>query len=88
MQVLIVGGAGEVGRYLAKDLSSKGYEVTVLDRAPKSPQMDETLTIIYTQADLTDVASTRRAGQGSGRQWPSGVDTGLQPPGCKPQKHR
>jgi nucleoside-diphosphate-sugar epimerase len=64
MQVLIVGGAGEVGRYLAKDLSPKGYEVTVLDRAPKSPEMDETLTITYTQADLTDVASTRRAVQG------------------------
>lgn len=64
MQVLLVGGAGEVGRYLAKDLSSKGNEVTVLDRAPKSPQMDEALTITYTQADLTDVASTRRAVQG------------------------
>jgi len=64
MQVLIAGGAGEVGRYLAKDLSSQGYEVTVLDRAPKIPECDETLTITYTQADLTDAASIRRAVQG------------------------
>ncbi len=64
MRVLIVGGAGEVGRYLAKDLSSKGYQVTVLDRAPKSPEMDATLPIIYSQGDLTDVALVNRAVQG------------------------
>jgi nucleoside-diphosphate-sugar epimerase len=35
MKLLIVGGAGEVGRYLAKDFSQKGHEVKVLDRAPR-----------------------------------------------------
>ena len=64
MQVLIVGGAGEVGRYLAKDLCQKGYEVTVLDRAAKSPEMGETLPITYSQGNLTDVASLRQAVRG------------------------
>jgi len=56
MHVLIAGGSGEVGRYLLKDLSQKGYEVTILDRAPKGPEVDETLPFTYLQGNLTDAA--------------------------------
>jgi len=49
---------------LARDLSSKGYEVTVLDRAPKSPGIDETPSIIYSQGNLTDVDCVDKAVQG------------------------
>jgi len=54
MQVLILGGAGEVGRYLIGDLSQKGCEITVLDRAPKDPEMIENPSINYLQGDITD----------------------------------
>ncbi len=64
MRVLIVGGAGEVGRYLMKDFSQKGYEVTILDRVPKVPAMDEKLSITYLQGNLTDAALVNKAAQG------------------------
>ena len=64
MQVLIAGGAGEVGRYLLKDLSQKGFEVTVLDRAPKVPEMDETVPLTFLQGNLTDDALVNEAVQG------------------------
>ena len=64
MQVLIVGGAGEVGRYLVKDFFQEGYEITVLDRAPQVPKMYENLPITYLQGDLTDVALVNKAVQG------------------------
>jgi len=34
MRTLIAGGAGEVGRHLAKEFSRQGDEIRVLDRAP------------------------------------------------------
>jgi len=64
MQVLIVGGAGEVGRYLLKDFSQKGYEVTVLDRAAKSPEVDETFPFTYLRGNLTDAALVNEAVRG------------------------
>ena len=64
MRVLIAGGAGEVGRYLLKDFSQKGYEVTVLDRAPKDPRVDEMLPFTYLQGNLTDAVLVNEAIQG------------------------
>jgi UDP-glucose 4-epimerase len=64
MRVLIVGGAGEVGRYLAKDFSHQGHEVTILDRKPKDPHMNQRLAIPYLQGDLTDAALVTNAVQG------------------------
>lgn len=64
MRVLIAGGAGEVGRYLLKDLSQKGYDVTILDRAPKVPGVDEKQPLTYLQGNLTDAALVNRAVQG------------------------
>ena len=64
MRVLIAGGAGEVGRYLLKDFSQKGYEVTILDRAPKVPGVDEKHPLTYLQGNLTDAALVNEAVQG------------------------
>jgi len=64
MQVLIAGGAGEVGRYLLKDFSRAGDEVTILDRAPKVPGVDQKLSITYLQGNLTDAALVHEAVQG------------------------
>jgi len=62
MKALIVGGAGEVGRYLMRVLSQKGHDVTILDRAPKPQEMDETLT--FFQGDITDRDVVNKAVQG------------------------
>ena len=64
MQVLIVGGAGEVGRCLAKDFSQQGHEVTILDRKPTDPDINQRLAIPYIQGDLTDAARVNNAVQG------------------------
>lgn len=64
MRVLIAGGAGEVGRYLLKDLSQKGYDVTILDRVPKVPEVDEKQPLTYLQGNLTDAALVHKAVQG------------------------
>jgi UDP-glucose 4-epimerase len=64
MKILIVGGAGEVGRYLLNDFSQKGYEVTILDRAPKVPRTDEARPLTYLQGNLTDAALVNEAAQG------------------------
>jgi nucleoside-diphosphate-sugar epimerase len=59
MRVLIVGGAGEVGKYLIKDFTQRGHEVTVLDRVT-SPEMGN-LSIHYLQGNLTDVVFVKEA---------------------------
>lgn len=64
MKVLIVGGAGEVGRYLMKDLSRKGHDVTGFDRVPKPQEMDESLPFAYLQGDIADATVTQEAVQG------------------------
>ena len=55
MKILIVGGAGEVGKYLMKDFSKQGHEVTILDRAIKTQEMHK-LPITYFQGNLIDGA--------------------------------
>ncbi len=55
MKVLIVGGAGEVGKHLIKDFSNRGHEVVVLDKATKTREMEE-LAVPYFQGNLTDGA--------------------------------
>ena len=64
MRVLVTGGAGEVGRYLLKDFSQKGYEVTILDRAPKVTGVDEKRPLTYLRGNLTDAALVNEAVQG------------------------
>jgi nucleoside-diphosphate-sugar epimerase len=56
MEVLIVGGAGEVGRYLVKGFSKQGFKVTILDRAAKPHGMNEQLPFTYIKGDIIDDA--------------------------------
>lgn len=56
MRVLVVGGAGEVGRHLVRELSGKGHEITILDRAPKAQGAWENGSITYLQGDISDMA--------------------------------
>ncbi len=64
MKVLIVGGAGDVGKYLIKDFSNQGHEVVVLDRATKTEEM-ERLSIPYFEGSLTDGSLVNEAIQGT-----------------------
>jgi nucleoside-diphosphate-sugar epimerase len=64
MKVLIVGGAGDVGKYLIKDFSNQGHEVVVLDRAIRTEEMEK-LSITYFQGSLTDGSLVNAAIQGT-----------------------
>jgi len=64
MKVLIVGGAGEVGRYLIKDFSNHGHEVVVLDQATKTEEIEK-LPITYLQGNLMDAALVNGSVQGT-----------------------
>ena len=63
MKALIVGGAGEVGKYLAKDFSQEGHKVTIFDRATRPPVI-EGPPITYIQGDLADRALINEIVQG------------------------
>ena len=60
MKVMIVGGAGEVGRYLIKHFSNQGHDVLIFDRAQKI-QGIENLRVTYTQGNLADVTLVNEA---------------------------
>jgi nucleoside-diphosphate-sugar epimerase len=53
MKVLIVGGAGEIGKYLVKDFSNQGHKVVVLDQTTKTQEMEK-LPVTYIQGNLMD----------------------------------
>ena len=60
MRILIVGGAGEVGRHLTSALSRRGDEVTVFDRAP-TPSPAAGSPSGYVQGNVADAAAVREA---------------------------
>jgi len=64
MKVLIAGGAGEVGKYLIKDFSNRGYEIVVLDRAQKTEEVGK-LPINYYEGNLMDAALVNGSVQGT-----------------------
>jgi nucleoside-diphosphate-sugar epimerase len=64
VEVLIVGGAGEVGRYLAKVFPKKGHKITILDQAPISPWFNENLPLTYLRGNISDATMTRDAVRG------------------------
>jgi UDP-glucose 4-epimerase len=64
MKILVVGGGGEVGRYLMNDFARKGHDVTGCDRVPKPQEMQEGVPLAYLQGDIADVAVTQEAVQG------------------------
>jgi UDP-glucose 4-epimerase len=65
MQVLIVGGAGEIGKYLIQDLVQHGHVVRILDLAPLSPEAGAVPGLTFFQGNLTDKTLVRDAVSGS-----------------------
>jgi nucleoside-diphosphate-sugar epimerase len=61
MRILIVGGAGEVGRHLLNDYSRQGHEVTVLDRIANPLKPDEVPPVAYLRGDISDTAVVEEA---------------------------
>ncbi len=62
MRILIAGGAGEVGRHLAKDFFRQGDEIRILDRASGRGETEG--PIQYVQGDLIDRECVRNAVKG------------------------
>ena len=64
MRILVVGGAGEIGRYLVKDLFKRWHEVTVLDRAPHPETTHEDVPYTYIRGTISDATTTMEAVRG------------------------
>ena len=61
MYVVIVGG-GKIGRYIAKDLESKGHEVTVIERHPgRCEQLVAETSVLVIEGDAGDVRYLEQA---------------------------
>jgi UDP-glucose 4-epimerase len=54
MRILLVGGAGEIGTYLARGLAGQGHEVRVFDSSPMAPKTPPGSSLEYIQANLAD----------------------------------
>jgi len=65
MRILIVGGAGEVGKYLISFFMRRGHEVNILDRAATLPESIQALPIKYIRGDITDATLVNAAVQGT-----------------------
>ena len=61
MKVLVFGGAGFLGSYVADELVARGYDVTVFDRRPSKWTPDTATTII---GDILDRDEVVRAAAG------------------------
>ena len=59
MNILIAGGAGEVGGHLVRDLTRRGHSVRILDRAKKTATFRNAI-----RGDLSDPAAVRAAVEG------------------------
>jgi len=59
MKILIAGGAGEVGKHLVQDLTDRGHNVRVLDRAEKTKGLRNAI-----RGDLSDPELVRAAVEG------------------------
>ncbi len=61
MYVVITGG-GKIGRYIAKDLGSKGHEVTVIERHPgRCEQLVAETSVLVIEGDACDVRYLEQA---------------------------
>jgi trk system potassium uptake protein TrkA len=59
----VIMGGGEVGRYLARTLSSEGHRVTVIDRDPAKRQLvEEQLDARFVQGNGAHVPTLEAAG--------------------------
>ena len=64
MQILIVGGAGDVGRHLIRDYTRKGHSLRILDLATVTAELEANPDLTYLQGDLTDKALVQNAVKG------------------------
>src|SRR5687768_12888695 len=61
--ILVTGGTGLSGSFVAQELHRRGYPVRILARS-RASDTSATLGIDYIQGDLTDPQSLRRACEG------------------------
>lgn len=62
MEVLLVGGDGFIGSYLARELTERGHEVTVLSRSPDEESLPGSVETVA--GDVTDYDSVEGAFEG------------------------
>ncbi len=65
MKILLAGGGGEVGRYMAGDLLGRGHEVAVLDRPEKEKDGMQIAGMTYFGGDLAERGLVREAVKGA-----------------------
>ncbi|HUL00062.1 MAG TPA: NAD(P)-dependent oxidoreductase [Nitrospirota bacterium] len=65
MEILIVGGAGDVGRHLTDDFIQAGHTVRILDLVPRNQQLMTNPGIAYYQGNLTDKTLVTEVVRGS-----------------------
>ncbi len=62
MKIIIL-GAGEVGYHLAKNLSSDGHDIVIIDNDPaKVAKINETLDVMSLHGEATGLGNLRKAG--------------------------
>lgn len=60
---IIILGAGEVGFFLAKNLSSEGHDIVIIDNDPAQIQrINESLDVMSIHGDGTGISNLKRAG--------------------------
>lgn len=62
MKVLVTGGAGNVGSFVARDLLDAGHSVRILDRSAPPADLRDRCDVVY--ADITDRLALLRACEG------------------------
>jgi dihydroflavonol-4-reductase len=83
MKILITGGTGFLGSYLARRLADGGHPVTVLRRESSRPSALEDVNVRYEIGDVCDASSVRRAT--SGQDVVIHAATGVTGDGARPE---
>ncbi|MDD5170945.1 MAG: NAD(P)-dependent oxidoreductase [Syntrophales bacterium] len=65
MEILIVGGAGDVGRHMTRDFTGQGHAVRILDLVPQAPEVAGSPLTTYFQGNLTDRGLVQDAVRGA-----------------------
>jgi len=65
MKILLAGGGGEVGQYLARDFLGRGHEVAILDRPEKEEESGLIAGTTYFGGDLSNRGLVREAIKGA-----------------------
>jgi nucleoside-diphosphate-sugar epimerase len=65
MNILIVGGAGDVGQHLSNDFTQQGHAVRILDLAPQTHTIAAHPHMTYFRGNLTDKALVQNAVNGA-----------------------